>query len=58
MKFLKQLMVAYCSKELVTETLKYEFFIPIDASKESDLYSDFNYTSFIKFSLTNQKLQV
>jgi len=30
--------------------------IPIDTSKETDIYIDFKYVSFIKFSLTHQKL--
>ena len=42
---------------IVTEILKNRILIPIDASKELDLYANFKYISFIKFSLTHQKLR-
>jgi hypothetical protein len=41
---------------IVTKTLKTEILIPIDTSIESEFYADFKYVSFIKFSLTHQKL--
>ena len=42
---------------MVTETLENKVLIPIDKSKESDFNADFKHISFIKFSLTNQKLR-
>ena len=49
-----------CSKErpgsIENKTLKNEILIPIDISKELDFYADFKYISFIKFSLSHQKL--
>ena len=41
---------------MVTESLKNGILIPVDTSKESDFNFDFKYISFIKFSLTHQKL--
>ena len=55
---IKQFVVTNCSKErpgpIVTKTLK-----KMDGatSKESHFNADFKYTSFIKFSLTHQKLR-
>ena len=40
-----------------TETLKKGILIPIGTSKESNFYAEIRYISFIKFSLTHQKLQ-
>ena len=61
MTSIKQFVVTNCSKErlgsIVTETLKNEFLIPIVPSKELDFNTDFKYIRFIKFNLTNQKLQ-
>ena len=42
---------------IVTKTLKNWIWISIDASKESNIYADFKYVSFIKFSFTYQKLR-
>jgi len=42
---------------IVTETLKNGILIPIAASKESHFNVGFQYISFIKFSLTHQKLR-
>ena len=54
-------MVRNCSKErpgsIVTKTLKSGILIPIATSKESHFNADFKYTSFIKFSSTQQKLR-
>ena len=56
-----QTVVTNCSKErpgsIVTKTLKNRILIPIATSKELHFNADFKYISFIKFSLTNQKLQ-
>ena len=58
---IKQFMVTNCSKErpssIVTETLKNGILIPIVTSKESHFNADFKYISFIKISLTHQKLR-
>ena len=58
---IKQFVVTNCSKErpgsIVNGTLKNGILIPIDMSKESDFYADFKHISFIKFSLTHQKLR-
>ena len=60
-KFVKQFVTTICSKErpgsIVNETLKTGILILKDTSKESDLYADFKYISFIKFSLCHQKLR-
>ena len=57
----KQFMVTNCSKErpgsIVTKTLKNGILIPIATSKESNFNAGFKYISFIKFSLTHQKLR-
>ena len=57
----KQFVVTNCSKEqpssIVTKTLKNRILVPIATSKELHFNADFKYTSFIKFSLTHQKLQ-
>ena len=42
---------------IVTKTLKNGILIPIATSKESHFNADFKYISFIKFSLTHQKLR-
>ena len=42
---------------IVTEILKKQILIPIDASKESDFYDDFKYIGFIKFNSTYHKLR-
>ena len=59
---IKQFVVTNCSKErpgsIVTKTLKNGILIPIPTSKESHFNADFKYISFIKFSLTHQKLRV
>ena len=44
-------------KYAVKKTLKNEILIPIDRTKESDFYADFEYISLIKFILTHQKLR-
>ena len=58
---IKQFVVTNCSKErpgsIVTKTLKNGILIPIPTSKESHFNADFEYISFIKFSLTHQKLR-
>ena len=58
---IKQFVVTNCSKErpgsIVTKTLKNGILIPIPASKELHFNADFKYISFIKFSLTHQKLR-
>ena len=58
---IKQFVVTNCSKErpgsIVTKTLKNRILISIATSKESHFNADFKYISFIKFSLTNQKLR-
>ena len=58
---IKQFVVTNCSKErpgsIVTKTLKNGILIPIATSKESHFNADFKYKSFIKFSLTHQKLR-
>jgi len=58
---IKQFMVTNCSKErpgsIVTKTLKNRIFISIATSKELHFNADFKYISFIKFSLTHQKLR-
>ena len=41
----------------VTKTLKNGILIPIATSKELHFNADFKYVSFIKFSLTHQKLR-
>ena len=41
----------------VTETLENGTLIPIDISKKSTYYDDSNIVSFIKFSVTHQRLQ-
>ena len=57
----KQFVVMNCSKErpgsMVTKTQKNGILIPIATSKESHFNADFKYISFIKFSLTYQKLK-
>ena len=57
----KQFVVTNCSKErpgsIVSKTLKNGILIPIATSKESNFNADFKYISFIKFSLTHQKLR-
>ena len=57
----KQFVVTNCSKErpgsIETKTLKNGILIPIATSKESHFNADFKYISFIKFSLTHQKLR-
>ena len=57
----KQFVVTNCSKErpgsIVTKTLKNWILISIATSKESHFNPDFKYISFIKFSLTHQKLR-
>ena len=57
---IKQFVVMNCSKErpglIVTKTEKSGIFILIATSKESNFNADFKYISFIKFSLTHQKL--
>ena len=42
---------------MVTETLKKGILIPIDTSEESDFYAGFKYISFIKVTLTHEKLR-
>ena len=42
---------------IVTKTLKYGILIPIVTSKESHFNAAFKYISFIKFSITHQKLR-
>ena len=58
---IKQFVVTNCNKErpgsIVTETLKNGILIPIATSKVSHFNADFKYISFIKFSLTHQKLR-
>ena len=58
---IKQFVVTNCSKErpgsIVTKTLKNRILMPIHTSKESHFNADFKYISFIKFSLTHQKLR-
>ena len=57
----KQFVVTNCSKErpgsIETKTLKNGILIPIATSKESHFNAGFKYISFIKFSLTHQKLR-
>ena len=57
----KQFVVTNCSKErpgsIVTKTLKNGILIPIAISKELHFNAGFKYISFIKFSLTHQKLR-
>ena len=56
---MKQFVVTNCGKErpglIVTKTLKNG--ILIATSKESDFNADCKYITFIKFSLTHQKLR-
>ena len=58
---IKQFVVTNCSKErpssIETKTLKNGILIPIATSKESHFNADFKYISFIKLSLTHQKLR-
>ena len=58
---IKQFVVTTCSKErsgsIVTKTLKNWILISIATSKESHFKADFKYISFIKFSLSHQKLR-
>ena len=58
---IKHFVVTNCSKErpgsIVTKTLKNGILIPIATSKESHFNAGFKYISFIKFSLTHQKLR-
>ena len=58
---IKQFVVANYIEEqpgsVVNGSLKNGILILIDASKELDFYADFKYISFIKFSLTNQKIR-
>ena len=58
---IKQFVVTNCSKErpgsTVTEIWKNGYLISIVTSKESHFNADFKYISFIKFSLTHQKLR-
>ena len=58
---IKQFVVTSCSKErpgsIVTKTLKNGILIPIATSKESHFNAGFKYISFMKFSLTHQKLR-
>jgi len=60
-KIVKQFAVKNCSEErpgsIVTKTLKNGILIPKSTSKESHFNTDFKYISFIKFSLTHQKLR-
>ena len=60
-ELVKQFVVTNCSKErpgsIVTKTLKNGILIPIAISKESHFNAGFKYISFIKFSLTHQKLR-
>ena len=60
-KQIKQYVVTNCGKErpssIGTKTLKNGIFIPIATSKESHFNSNFKYISFIKFSVTHQKLR-
>jgi len=55
-------MVTKCSKErpgsIGTKPIKDGILILIDTSKELDFYADIKYISFVKFSLTHQKLGV
>ena len=59
--FVKQFVVTNCSKErpvsIVTKTIKNWILISIATSKESHFNADFKYISFIKFSLTHQRLR-
>ena len=59
--YIKQFVVTKCSKErpgsIVTKTLKNRILMPEHTSKESHFNADFKYISFIKFSLTHQKLR-
>ena len=59
--FIKQFVVTNCSKErsgsIVTKTLKNWILISIATSKELHFNADFKYISFIKFSLSHQKLR-
>ena len=58
---IKQFVVTNCSKKrsgsIVTKTLKNWILISIATSKESHFNADFKYISFIKFSLSHQKLR-
>ena len=58
--YIKQFVVTNCSKErpgsVVAKTQKNRILIPTHTSKESHINADFKYISFIKFSLTHQKL--
>ena len=58
---IKQFVVTNCSKErsgsIGTKTLKNWILISIATSKESHFNADFKYISFIKFSLSHQKLR-
>ena len=58
---IKQFVVTNCSKErsgsIVTKTLENLILISIATSKESHFNADFKYISFIKFSLSHQKLR-
>ena len=60
-KAIKQFVVTNCSKErpssIVNETLKSGILMLKDTSKESNLYADSKYISFVKFSLCHQKLR-
>ena len=58
---IKQFVVTNCSEErpgsIVTKTLKNGILIPIVTSKKSHFNADFKYITFIKISLTYQKLR-
>ena len=56
---IKQFVVTTnCSKERPGSiVIKNRILVPIATSKESHFDADFKYTSFIKFSLTHQKLR-
>ena len=57
---IEQFVVTNCSKEqpgsMVTKALKDRILIPIVKSKELQFNVDFQYISFINFSLTYKKL--
>ena len=58
---IEQFVVTNCIRErsgsIVNESLKNGILILINTSKELDFHADFKYISFIKFSLTHQKIR-
>ena len=58
--YFKKFVVTNCKERpgsIVNETLENGILMLRDTLKELDFYADFKYISFVKFSLTHQKLR-